>query len=299
MKTYLITGGSGLVGKRLSELLIQKGYKVKHLSRNPKKEQGIETYKWDLSKNYVDPLALKNVDVIVHLAGADIMEKSWTKDRKRVLIESRTKGLEILKNFLMQNEHQVKTLISSSAQGFYEPNKGRALKEDEPADEGYMGQLCRVWEDEALSWEQMGIRVVINRIGLVLAANGGVLDMIKNPIKKGVSSYFGNGKQMYPWIHIDDLCGMIMHEAESKSIKGTFNAAAPNSLNQRKFTKAVAKVLNKKFIAITLPKFILKLMMGERSGVLVDSFHLSAEKIQKEGYLFQYSTLDIALSDLL
>ncbi|MCK5073523.1 MAG: DUF1731 domain-containing protein [Bacteriovoracaceae bacterium] len=168
-----------------------------------------------------------------------------------------------------------------------------------PAGEGYMGQLCRIWEDEALSWEQLGIRVVINRIGLVLAANGGVLDMIKNPIKKGVSSYFGNGKQMYPWIHIDDLCGMIMHEAESKSIKGTFNAAAPNSLNQRKFTKAVVKVLNKKFIAITLPKFILKLMMGERSGVLVDSFHLSAEKIQKEGYLFQYSTLDIALSDLL
>ena len=163
-----------------------------------------------------------------------------------------------------------------------------------------MGELSRLWEAEAHKWEQLGIRVAINRIGLVLAANGGVLDSILPSIKKGVSAYFGQGKQMYPWIHIDDLCGMIIYEAENEAVKGVFNAASPNAVNQKEMNQAIAAHLQKPIISFPVPKFILNLMMGvERASVLVDSYHLSAAKIQKTGFTFKHPTLDDALTDLL
>lgn len=300
MKTFLITGGSGLVGRRLSELLLQKGYSVKHLSRNPKSTKDIQAFKWDILQQYVDPLALQNVDVVIHLAGADIMEKRWSQARKQILLDSRVDSLKLLNDFLSKNNNQVETLISSSAQGFYEPNRGQVLNEDEPAGAGFMGQLSHTWEAEALKWEQLGIRVVINRIGLVFSADGGVLEVMRPSIEKGFSAYFGKGKQIYPWIHIDDLCGMIIYQAENETLKGTFNAASPNAVDQQEVNRSIASHLQKRVISFPVPKFILSLMMGaERASVLVDSFHLSAAKIQKTGFTFKYPTLDDALTNLL
>ena len=299
MKTVLITGGSGLVGKRLSQLLINKGYLVRHLSRNPKNQGDIQVFKWDIGKGYIDPEAIQNVDIVVHLAGADIMSERWNTERKKILVSSRTEGLELIHSCLEKNDHKVKTLVSSSAQGYYEPNQNKLLTEDEPAGKGYMGQLCAAWEGSANQWKKSGVRIAINRIGLVLASNGGLLDILLKTISKGMGSYFGKGDMLYPWIHIDDLCRIMIYQMENQNVQGAFNGAAPNAVNQKEMNNAIAKQLGKKIFSFPVPVFLLRLMMGERCAVMVDSFHLSAEKIQKKGFNFKYPEIDGALSDLI
>ena len=299
-KTFLITGGSGLVGERLSSQLLQRGNTVKHLSRTPRtRDDGVQVFKWDIPDGFVDPAALENVDVVVHLAGAEIMDERWTPARKKVLVDSRVDSLRLLRSAATEVGAEIETLISSSAQGYYEPNQGRALHEEDPAGVGYMGQLCVAWESEALKWEQIGTRIVINRIGLVLAPDGGALELIADPIKKRIGSYFGKGNQTYPWIHIDDLCGIIHHETANESVRGAFNAAAPDAVTQREMVKSIATHLGKSVVSFPIPKSALKLAMGERFSVLVDSFHLSPHKIQQSGYTFAYSEIDDALDQLL
>lgn len=298
--TFLVTGGSGLVGERLSSQLLQRGNSVKHLSRNPRtRDDGVQVFKWDIPNGFVDPAALKDVDIVVHLAGAEIMDERWTPARKKVLVDSRVDSLRLLREVATEVGAEIETLVSSSAQGYYEPNQGRELHEDDPAGAGYMGQLCVAWETEALKWERIGTRVVINRIGLVLSPDGGALELIANPIKKRMGSYFGRGHQTYPWIHIDDLCGMIHHETENDHVEGAFNAAAPNAVTQRELIKAIATHLGRSVLSFPIPKSVLRLAMGERFNVLVDSFHLSPVKIQQSGFVFAYPELDSALDHLL
>ncbi len=299
-RTFLITGGSGLVGERLSSQLRQHGDSVKHLSRSPgTRDDGVQVFKWDIPNGFVDPAALENVDVVVHLAGAEIMDERWTPARKKVLIDSRVDSLRLLRKVATETGAEIGALISSSAQGYYEPNQGRELYEDDPAGAGYMGQLCVEWESEALAWERAGTRVVINRIGLVLSPDGGALELIANPIRKRMGSHFGRGNQTYPWIHIDDLCAMITHEVENESMRGAFNAAAPNAVTQREMIKAIATHLGKRVVSFPIPKPLLRVAMGERFSVLVDSFHLSPNKIQQSNFAFAHPEIDGALNHLL
>ena len=299
MKTYLITGGSGLVGKRLSELLMQQGDQVKHLSRNPGVINGVEIFKWDIPNQFVDPKSFDGVDVIVHLAGAEIMEKRLDDERKKEIINSRVDSLKLLYSHLSNHPHNIKCLISSSAQGYYQPNTGKILKETDSSGPGFLGEVCKVWEETAFDWEQLGIRVVVNRIGLVLSALGGAFIGMRKPIEKGFGSYFGNGRHINPWIHIDDMCRIIIHEAINNEMTGAFNAGSPHQVDQREVIKATAACLGKKVISFPVPKFILKLLMGERAGLLMDSYHMSAEKIINSGFSYQYPTIKEAVADLL
>lgn len=298
-KTFLITGGTGLVGRRLTELLLAKGYEVKHLSRSQKSGGRVKTFVWSVEEDYVDPEALADVDIIVHLAGAPIMDGRWSETRKRELVDSRVKTLDLLRHHLAGSAHNVKTLISSSAQGFYEPNTGRVLHEDEAPDAGWMGQLCAAWEDAAMSWSELDVRVVIDRIGLVLSPRGGVLEAIMGLIHKRLSPVFGSGSQMYSWIHIDDFCGMIIRQAEDANMSGIFNAAAPNPVHQREFNAAIAAQLGSSVLTLRAPKFLLKAALGERAAVVEDSYNLSSDKVHAAGYDFQYKTISQAVADLI
>ncbi len=298
-KTFLITGGTGLVGQRLTELLLAEGHEVKHLSRSKKSGGQVESFVWNLAQDYVDPEALAGVDVIVHLAGADIAEARWSEARKKELVDSRVETLNLLKRHLVGTSHTVTTLISSSAQGYYEPNQSRVLREDDDPDAGFMGQLCAGWEAAATSWTELGVRVTINRIGLVLSRRGGVLEAIMGLIQKRVSPVFGSGSQTYSWIHVDDLCRMIMFEAEDASMHGVFNAAAPNPVSQREMNQAVTAQLGTSVTTLRAPKFLLNAVMGERAIVVTDSFNLSSDKVQKAGYNFQYTTISRAMTELI
>lgn len=298
-KTFLITGGTGLVGQRLTELLLADGHEVKHLSRSNKSGGQVECFVWNVAQDYVDPEALAGVDVIVHLAGADIAEDRWSEARKKELVDSRVETLNLLKRQLVGTSHTVTTLISSSAQGYYEPNQSRVLREDDAPDAGFMGQLCVRWEAAATSWSDLGVRVAINRIGLVLSRRGGVLEAIMGPIEKRLSPVFGSGSQMYSWIHVDDLCGMIMFEADDASMHGVFNAAAPNPESQRELNQAVTAQLGKSVLTLRAPKLLLNAALGERAIVVTDSFNLSSDKVQQAGYEFQHETIRAAMADLI
>ncbi len=298
-KMFLITGGTGLVGQRLTELLLADGHEVKHLSRSKKTGGQAQSFVWNPAEDYVDPEALAGVDVIVHLAGADIAEARWSEARKKELVDSRVETLNLLKRQLVGTSHTVTTLISSSAQGYYEPNQSRVLHEDDSADPGFMGQLCAGWEAAATSWTELGVRVAINRIGLVLSRRGGVLEALMAPIEKRLSPIFGSGSQTYSWIHVDDLCKIIMLEAEDASMHGVFNAAAPNPVSQRDLSQAITAQLGTPVLTLRAPQFFLKAVMGERAIVVTDSFTLSSDKVQKAGYTFQYQTIDQAMAELI
>ncbi|MGV8846316.1 TIGR01777 family oxidoreductase [Tessaracoccus sp.] len=298
-RTFLITGGTGLVGQRLTELLVAQGHRVKHLSRSKRTGGQAESFVWNPADQYVDPEAFVDVEVIVHLAGADIAGARWSEARKKELVDSRVETLNLLQRQLVSSEHTVTTLISSSAQGFYEPNLGRVLREDDRSDEGFMGQLCAAWEAAATSWNDLGVRVAINRIGLVLSRNGGVLQAIMGPLEKRLSPVLGTGEQMYSWIHVDDLCGMIMLEAADPGIHGIFNAVAPNPVSQRELNEAITAQRGKPVLTLRAPAFLLKAVLGERAIVVTDSFNLSSAKVQEVGYTFQHSTISQAMTELI
>lgn len=298
-KTFLITGGTGLVGGRLTELLVAQGHHVKHLSRSKRSGGQAESFVWNPAEQYVDPEAFVGVDVIVHLAGADIAGARWSEARKKELVDSRVESLNLLKRQLVSSEHTVTTLISSSAQGYYAPNLGRVLREEDGSDAGFMGQLCADWEAAATSWEDLGVRVAINRIGLVLSRRGGVLQAIMGPIEKRLSPVLGTGDQMYSWIHVDDLCGMIMFEAEDADIHGVFNAVAPNPVTQRELNEAITAQLGAPVLTLRAPAFLLNAVMGERAIVVTDSFNLSSAKVQQAGYAFQHTTISQAMAELI
>ncbi len=287
-----------MVGSRLSYLLLERGYQVRHLSRTPKKRGDIRVFKWDIPTGDLDPEALKGVDTIIHLAGAGIMNRRWTPARKKELATSRIDSLHLIHDFLAKNPHQVKTLISSSALGYYPPNQAKELTESDPPGSGFLGQLCQAWENAAYRFEELGIRVAINRTGLVMASGGGVLQGLMTPMKWGISPCFGRGAMVYPWIHIDDLCGMILFEMENKHLKGAFNAIAPNALTQKEMNHAIAKQLGRGVLSIPMPVWVLQLVLGERASVLVDSYELSSGRIQKEGYMFRFPELEGALEGL-
>lgn len=298
-KTFLITGGTGLVGRRLTELLLASGHGVKHLSRTPRSDGQVKTFLWNVAESYVDPEALDGVDVVVHLAGAAIVDNQWSDARRKELLNSRVETLNLLKRALVGNPHRVRTLISASAQGYYEPSQSRVLREDDAPEAGFLGQLCVAWEAAATSWGENDVRVVINRIGLVLSNQGGLLKAISGPLKKRMSAVFGTGSQIYSWIHVNDLCKMIMFQADDESVHGIFNAAAPNPVSQSELSRAIATKMGQSVLALRAPKFLLHAVMGDRSGVLVNSFNLSSDKIQGAGYDFQYKTISQALADLL
>jgi uncharacterized protein (TIGR01777 family) len=305
MQTILIAGGTGLVGKKLSQYLILKGYKVIVLTRNiPTKgvNASIQYAVWDVKKQTIDVAALQTADFIIQLAGAGVVDKKWTEDYKREIVESRTQSSKLIIDTLKEHSHSVKAIISSSAIGWYGEDKqpGFAFTEDDPADNSFLGKTCQLWEDSIEPATVLGIRVCKLRTGIVLSNDGGALAEFKKPIQLGVAGILGNGKQMVSWIHIDDLCRMFLHAIENASMHGSYNAVAPSPVSNKELTVKLAQVMKGSFfILIHVPVFILKLMMGSRSVEVLKSTTVSCTKIRNEGFTFLYPTIEAAFRGLI
>lgn len=299
MSNILITGGSGLIGTRLTELLIQRGHQVSHLGR--KKEKGnISSYTWDIEKQHIEAGALQGKDTIIHLAGAGIADKRWTDERKKELLESRTKSTRLLHDTLKKGNHTVKSFISSSAVGYYGFRTPEAqFSEDSPPGDDFLAYVTRSWEDEADAMKQLGIRVVKIRTGIVLSRNGGVLKAISKPVKFYVGSPLGSGEQQISWIHLDDHCGILIKAVEDQQLTGAYNSVSPHPVTNRVLTKAIAKALHKPLLLPAVPTFALKLVLGEMSDLVLYGSHVLAVKILRTGYTFRFEHLDEALRDLL
>lgn len=297
-KRVLITGGSGSVGKHLSELLLSKGYEVAHLSRSKTSLPNIKTFLWNVEQNQIDEQCIDGVDIIVHLAGAGIADSRWTDERKKVIIESRTKSIQLVYQLLKTHNHQVKTVVSASASGYYSERGDAIMKETDAPNTDFLGECSVLWEnavDEAIS---LGIRVVKFRTGVILDKNSGALPKIAAPIKFGVGSPLGNGKQWTSWIHLDDVAEMYLKGIEDESLNGAYNMATPNPLTNKDLTLAIAKKLNKPLWLPHVPAFILKLIFGEMSAVVLGSTKMDVQKIEQAGFKFKFPTIKSALNNI-
>jgi uncharacterized protein (TIGR01777 family) len=296
MATVLISGGTGLIGRKLSKMLRERGYDVRILSRKPSNNNNF--IHWDINKNFIQESALQNVDTIIHLAGEGIADKRWTEERKKEILESRIKSTQLLFNLLSKTNHQVKQFISASAIGYYSERGNELMFEDNKPASDFLGETCVAWEKEVDKISTLNIRVVKIRTGIVLSTAGGALQKMVTPFKLGIGSALGDGKQWMSWVHEDDLCNMYIYALENKNLKGAYNATAPNPVTNNEFSKVLASVLNRPYWIPRVPKFMLKLIFGEMAIVVLGSTKASSEKISNAGFKFKFENLRDCLLNL-
>lgn len=296
MKSVLISGGSGLVGTRLTQLLEAKGYAVAHISRRPKTD--VKTVVWNVDKMSLDPLAIEPFDHIINLAGAGIVDKKWTEHRKKEIIESRTQSTKLLQQAISQNSQKPKSFVSASAVGFYGfVTEERIYTETDQAGDDFLGETCELWEEEIDKIADLGIPTSKIRIGIVLSKEGGALKEMARPIQFGFGAALGSGKQYIPWIHIDDLCKLFIYAMEHR-LEGAFNATAAEAINNKEFTKTLAAVLKKPLWLPNVPAFFMKILLGERALLVLEGSRVSSEKIEKHGFTFTHKKLKETLEKI-
>ncbi len=296
MATVLITGGTGLIGKHLTVKLQEKGYSVLYLSRTTEKSSSIKTFEWDYKENIIDIDTFNDIDYIIHLAGANIGNKRWTNKRKQLILDSRVKTGQLLFNKIKEQNKQLKAFISASAIGYYGTiTSEKIFKETDLPANDFLGKVCSQWEKTADKFKELGIRTVKIRTGVVLTEKGGALSKMAIPVKMGIGSAIGTGKQYLPWIHIDDLCGIYVKAVEDATMNGSFNAVAPEHTTNKDFVKSIASVLNKPFWFPNVPAFLIKLVFGEMSSILLKGSRISSDLIISKGYSFTFPNLKKAL----
>ncbi|MDO1449086.1 TIGR01777 family oxidoreductase [Rhodocytophaga aerolata] len=299
-QNVLITGGTGLVGQRLTQLLLQEGYQVSYLSRSKEPINGVHVYAWDIENGSIENGAVEKADYIIHLAGAGVADKRWTSSRKREILESRTKSADLLYKTLQRGSHQVKSVIAASAIGYYGYDTGNALiTEDSPAGDDFLADVCQQWEFSVGQIRQLGIRTVSFRIGIVLSPQGGALAKLLQTIKVGAGAAIGSGKQYFSWVHIEDVCRAFMKAMTDDTMEGIYNLTAPNPVTNEQLTKQTADVLEKPLLLPNVPGFALKLGMGEMANAVLGGSNVSSQRLQATGYHFLFPELKPALEDLL
>lgn len=294
MKTVLVTGASGLIGGELTQKLKNNGWEVRKLSRQ--KRAGY--YLWNPQNHQIDESVFENLDAIIHLAGATI-SKRWTKNYKVELYNSRVETLDFLLERIQKNGVKLKTLISASGVNYYgTETTQKVYTENDPAGSDYLGNLCSEWEQTAFDFEKTGARVCTVRTAVVLSTKGGMLKQLFPMAKLNLISPLGDGRQIVPWIHIDDLTNLYMYLLENDHLNGAFNAAATETVNSKEFTKILVKALNRKILLPNTPGFLLKLVFGETASIMLMGSAVSNQKIKNVGFRFKFDKLENAIKNL-
>ncbi len=299
MTKILITGGSGLLGRAISELLSKKSYQVVWLSREEGNYQDIKKYKWDVDKGFIDEKAFEGVDSIIHLAGAGIADKRWTKKYKKQIVDSRIKSNELLFKYISKNNYPVKTFVGGSAMGYYGAiNSEHVFTETDAAGNDFLAQTCVLWEKSYDPFINAGIRTCIIRTGVVLSKNGGAFAKMAPAFKLGLGGAIGSGEQYFPWIHINDIAAIFVHALLNPNANGVYNGVATQQIDNKDFSILLAKSFRKPFFIPNIPVFILKLLMGEGAVMVTTGVKISNQKIKESGYKFEFETVEEALQSL-
>jgi len=299
MYTILIAGGTGLIGSRLSDMLTDQGHTVHLLSRRADPNAKYKTFVWDVMKGEIDEAALSSADFLINFAGAGVADKRWTDKRKKLIIDSRVKGNELLAKLLPQYPN-VKAYISASAIGYYGDRGTESLSElASPGTGDFLSESVVAWEKSIQEVATTGMRTVTIRIGIVLSTKGGALEKLLLPFNFWLGVYFGNGEQIYSWIHIDDICRMFMMAIENEQMEGVYNGVAPHPVTNKEFTAITAKALDKSALIVSSPSFAMRLAMGEMADVVLCGSNVLSEKIEAEGFRFEHPELKSAIQDIL
>ena len=293
MSKILISGGTGFVGQHLKKLLENSGYGVSILTRTPKKDN--EFY-WNIGEKKIDKSAFSDVTHIIHLAGAGIADKRWTKKRKKEIIDSRVSSANLLFEYVQKLNLKLKGFISASGIGFYGAHTSDTIftEEDKPYND-FIANVCVVWENAAKQFEKLNIPVTILRTSIVLSKNGGALAKINTPLFLAI---LGNGKQHFPWIHIDDLCNIYLEAIKSQKLSGIYNCNTSNFQTNASFTEILSEVTGKILFPMRVPPVILQIILGELSGILLSGSKVSSKKLESV-YTLKFASLKRALEDLL
>lgn len=300
MKKVLITGGSGLVGSALTKKLLENGYKVNWLSRSEKENTNVSTYLWDTKHNFIDKNAFQGVSCIVHLAGANILKKAWTKNYRKRIADSRIQTAQLLFEYVKKLAIPLQSFVSASATGYYGTfTSPQIITEKAPCGHDFLAKVCVDWEAKAQQFQEIGIRSVCMRTGIVLSKNGGALPPLQKTIQLGIGTPLGSGKQYMPWIHIADLVAIYMKAIQENTMHGAYNATASEALTNEELVTQLAHHLKKPLWLPSLPEFVLKALMGQRANLLLKGSRMANKRILKANFSFQFPQFAQALEDIL
>ncbi|MFB9057737.1 TIGR01777 family oxidoreductase [Mariniflexile ostreae] len=297
----LITGATGLIGQEIVKLCHKEQILVNYLTTSKSKITSAKEYQgfyWNPKENEIDTACFKDVEVIIHLAGASIA-KRWTSSYKNEILSSRIIPTQLLIETIKKGNYPIKQVVSASAIGIYPDCRTHYY--DETFNESYdsfLYQVVQQWEQAVDGFSTLGIIVSKLRTGLVLSEKGGALPQIVNPIKLGLGAAFGTGKQWQSWIHIEDLAHIYLYVLKQR-LEGVYNAVAPNAVTNKELTKTAAQVLERPLFLPNIPKGLMKLILGDMHTLLFASQRVSSKKIEDEGFDFEFHHLKPALVDVL
>jgi uncharacterized protein (TIGR01777 family) len=301
MKTILIAGGTGFVGKTLIEKLGELGYKINVLVRsleNHSQSHHIKYFFWNIDKQYIDENAFENVTTIINLTGANIGAKRWTNQRKTEIVTSRVDAISILYKYVVERNITLDQFISASAVGFYGAiTKYIILEESALANNDFLSEVCRKWEAAAQQFNALGVKVIILRKGVVIGS-GGMYGKLAPLAKFGLNTAVGNGKQYLPWVALEDVINIYIHFLQHYQLSGIYNVVASQHITLNDFSSALVASFKKKKILPNVPKFLLQFALGEMSDMLLEGTRVSNSKLIESGYVFKYNEIDKILNNL-
>ena len=295
----LITGATGLVGTRLAKQIDS----VVATSRNAESAKAklgdsVHVVQWKSVDQPLDLSGVPKTSSVVNLMGDSIAKGRWSDAKKKSIRESRVQGTEQLVDAVLKLDPLPEVFVSASAVGYYGSRGDEELTESSSKGTGFLADVCDEWEQATSRLKEAGVRTVIVRIGIVLAREGGALAEMLTPFKLGVGGPLGNGSQYFPWVHIDDLVGIILHSINNSNVSGVLNAAAPGIVTNKQWTAALAKQLHRPAL-LPVPKFALRLAIGEFADSLFFSQNVKPDAALAAGYQFKFSDLESALANLI
>jgi uncharacterized protein len=290
----LITGASGQLAQKVAGML-EKEYDLRFLTTHKESENGRTIFYWDVEESFMDPTALKDVSHIIHLSGFSIA-KAWTANNKQKMYDSRVKAARLIRQTCKSLAHSPHTVVSASAMGYYGFEARACMSEDAAAGNDWLAHLCVDWEKEVQAFEQLGSRVCVMRLPVLLERNSGFIQAMLPLMKLPIVPLFAGGAQQFPWIHMEDVARFIQHSISSASVRGVYNLSAENH-TLSSFLKGWAKSIGRTPILIPIPKWLMQLVLGEKSRMLLANFSLDTERMLSLPFKLKYPQLHKAIEE--
>ena len=296
----LLAGGTGMIGSRLKQMLLKQGYRVTILSRNRALCTSSPGYLyWDPSKRILDAHELSRFHYLINLAGEGIGKKRWTTKQKKRILESRLSATSLLLETLAGNPGKLRCYVGSSAIGIYGDRGDERLNEESKTGSGFLAGVCRQWEAVHNPEKSFPFRRVILRIGLVLSNRGGAWYEMRKSLRFKIAMIFGTGSQFYSWIHLDDLCRMILAVLQDAGLHGVYNAVAPLPVTSRQFAAGLAMAGGGRHLFLKIPAPLMRILLGERASILLEGQYVRPDRFLAAGFRFSYPDCLSALKSLL